>query len=132
MKKILVIAAIAVVSATTSQAQSFAEVSTSKDTLNNADTVVVTFTNIKSHVKSFQITVSKVNGTVSGKVYLEGTVNGTAWVRLDSLVNVDQAVNTKVFPISSTSYNSYRAWYGTTSGSQKSILQFAYVRRQDE
>lgn len=112
-------------------AQSYSTVITSTDTATNADTVIVTVANIKSKVKAFQITVKKVSGTVASKVYLQGTIDGSNWVNIDSLTNSDQAINTKITTVTSTIYNSYRAYYPST-GTQKSTLTLAYLRRQDE
>ncbi len=100
------------------------------DTAINADTVAIVFTGIPSKIKSFQATAKKVNGTVAGKVYLQGTNDGN-WLNIDSLTVTDVALTTKHFTIPSTIYYSYRAYYITT-GTQRSVLNFTYLRRQDE
>ena len=101
------------------------------DTAINADTVIVSFTAVKSKIKSFQLSINKVNGTVDGTVFLQGTINGNDWITIDSLAATNVAITTKMFAINATSYYSYRAYYITT-GTQKSILTAAYLRRQDE
>lgn len=101
------------------------------DTNTNAASSYINYNSVASKVKGFQATVGKVSGTVAGKVYLQGTIDGIAWVTLDSLALTDVAIQTKVFPISSTSYNSYRAYFSTT-GTQKSYLKFSVLRRSDE
>lgn len=103
------------------------------DTNTNATTTYVTFASIKSKVKSFQATVTKISGTVAGTVLLQGTIDGSAWVDLntDTLTLANQATNTKVWTITSTSYNSYRAKF-TTTGTQVSYMTLAYMRRPDE
>ena len=101
------------------------------DTTSNTDTTTLVFNGIGGKVKSFQASVVKVSGTVAGKVYLQGTVNGNDWVNLDSLTATNVSLSTKVFPITATTYYSYRAYYITT-GTQASYLTFAYLRRQDE
>ena len=101
------------------------------DTTVNIDTAAIFFIGIGGKVKSFQASVVKVSGTVSGKVYLQGTVNGNDWVNLDSLTATNVSLSTKVFPISATTYYSYRAYYVTT-GTQMSYITFSYLRRQDE
>lgn len=103
----------------------------SRDTSNAADTVIVTFAGVASGIKSFQTTVTKLSGTVGGKVYLQGTIDGNAWVNIDSLSNTNIATNTKLFPVTTTHYYSYRAYYIST-GTQSSILTFSYMRRPDE
>ena len=101
------------------------------DTAINADTSTINFNSIASKVKSFQATVSKISGTVAGKVYLQGTVDGNAWLNIDSLVLTNVITNTKVFPAYPTIYNSYRAYF-ITSGTQQSVLTLAALRRPDE
>ena len=101
------------------------------DTMINADTTVIYFIGIGGKVKGFQASVIKVSGTVAGKVYLQGNINGD-WISLDSLSVTDQPLTSKLFPITSTTCYSYRAYYITSAGTQKSYLRFGYVRRQDE
>jgi DNA gyrase/topoisomerase IV subunit B len=101
-----------------------------KDTALNTDTAIIQFTAIPSKVKSFQATVYKLGGTVSGKVYLQGTVDGN-WLNIDSVTVTDIPITTKLFTVTSTIYYSYRAYYITT-GTQLSRLNLSYLRRQDE
>ncbi len=105
----------------------------SVDTLVDAETQYITFNPMASKLSSIQVTVKKVTGTVAGKVYLEGTIDGN-YVYLDSLTLSDQATNTKVFPISKaigTSYLGYRAKFVTT-GTQTSTAAAAWLRRTDD
>lgn len=127
MKKLLFI--LLAVIATCANAQK-REVSV-KDTNTNAVTSYVNFNSVASRVKAFQASVTKVSGTVAGKVYLEATIDGSQWQKLDSLVLSDVTTQTKLFPISATSYNSYRANF-TTTGTQVSYLIFSMLRRPDE
>ena len=49
---------------------------------------------------SLQYVGTKVSGTVSGKVYLEASVDGTNYSTvIDSLTLADQATNTKIFDV---------------------------------
>lgn len=105
-----------------------------KDTNTNVSATVISYVNynsVASKVKAFQASVTKVSGTVAGKVYLEATVDGSQWQKLDSLVLSDVAAQTKLFSISATYYNSYRANF-TTTGTQVSYLIFSVLRRPDE
>lgn len=106
----------------------------STDTSTNSDTISIAYNSIGSRVKAFQASVYKVSGTVTGYVLLRGTVNGTDWfdVNTDTLTNTNQATNKKVWLITATNFNSYRAEYRVASGTQVSILSFSYVRRPDE
>nr|DAP84378.1 MAG TPA: hypothetical protein [Caudoviricetes sp.] len=68
---------------------------------------------------SLQYTGTKVSGTVSGKVYLEGSVDGTNYgSAIDSLTLADQAVNTKIFDVTSKRRYKYR-FRVVTSGTMK-------------
>ena len=128
MKKILVVLmALCTVFVATAQIRTIS----SRDTNTNAATSYVNIKSIASKVKSFQATVTKISGTVAGKVYLQGTVDGTAFITIDSLVLSDQAINSKVFPITSTLYNSYRGQF-TSTGTQSSYLILSVLRRPDE
>ena len=141
MKKFLLIALAASLSTLCVKAQSSVQpewlrperVVYPSDTTTNADTNYVTIKSVGSHVKAIQATVTKVSGTVAGTVILQGTVDGIAWVNVntDTLTLTDQATNTKVWTISSTIYNSYRVQY-KTSGTQVSYLNLSYLRRPDE
>ncbi|MCZ2222999.1 MAG: hypothetical protein LC122_05150 [Chitinophagales bacterium] len=133
MKKLFLMAALslAVCSMVNAQKLGYSTIIQSKDTATNADTVVINLFDAGSHLKSVQITVIKVSGTVAGKVYLQGSNNNVNWITLDSLTNSDQLYNTKAFIFSNTSYNSYRFLYNST-GTQRSVLQVAYVNRKDE
>lgn len=57
---------------------------------------------------AFQVVNTKISGTVAGKTYFEASVDGTNYVTLDSLTNVDVATNTKVFFDSPPRYLWYR------------------------
>jgi len=106
-------------------------VTVSTDTTTDVDTSIITYTMVPNGIKSFQSTVTRVSGTAAGKVYFEGTTDGNAWVRLDSLVLTNQVTNSKFFNISTqpTCY-SYRAYY-ISSGTQTSYQRFSYLRRPD-
>lgn len=99
------------------------------DTAVNTDTSIITLTAVPSHIISFQTTVTRLSGTAGGKVYLEGTTDGVGWIRLDSMTLTNQAINSKLFTLSTQPPCwSYRAYY-ISSGSQSSIQRFSYTRR---
>lgn len=141
MKKFLAIALLTTFTCTGLNAQSSVQpnwlmperVVSANDTTSNADTNYVYIKSVGSHLKAIQATVTKVSGTVAGTVILQGTVDGIAWVNVntDTLTLTDQATNTKVWVLTSTSYNSYRVQY-KTSGTQVSYLNLSYMRRPDE
>lgn len=128
MKKILLTALIAVF-ALAVNAQS---TNTTTKTITTADTV--THTSIGSNVRGFQYTYTETSGTTAGKVYFEGTINGT-WVLLDSLTLSDVATaQTKVItvaPTAGTVYKSYR-WRNTNTSSATGAVVVTYLRRNDD
>ncbi len=129
MKKVILIL-IAAFGLTTIKAQ--VRYTSSPDTNTNATTSYVTFASINSKVKGIQASVTKVSGTVGGTVILQGTIDGTLWVTVsDTLTLTNTATQSKVWVLSATSYNSYRAAF-TTTGTQVSFLKLSYLRRQDE
>src|SRR5689334_437289 len=90
MKKILLAALIAVLTFGTIimptgkvKAQS---TTTYTKTITGADTI--NYLNIGSKLRGWQYTYTETSGTTAGKVYLEGTINGS-WVLLDSLTLSD-------------------------------------------
>lgn len=120
----------AVVLAASTQAQ--VRYVSAPDTNTNATTSYVTFNSIGSNLKGIQASVTKISGTVGGTVILQGTVDGTLWVTVsDTLTLTNTATQSKVWVLSATSYNSYRAAF-TTTGTQVSYLKLSYLRRQDE
>lgn len=98
-------------------------------TITAADTLA--FTNVGSDIKAFQYTFTETSGTTAGKVYLEGTINGT-YVLIDSLALTDVATaQTKVFTLSGTTYLTYR-FRNTNTSSATGTVKAAYLRRPDE
>lgn len=131
MKKAIFILFAVVLTATTNAQVRY---TSAPDTNTNATTSYVTFNSVNSRVKSFQASVTKVSGTVTGYVILQGTVDGAAWVNVNTdtlLFTNASATVAKVWTVTATSYNSYRAQF-TTSGTQVSFLKLSYLRRQDE
>jgi hypothetical protein len=91
-----------------------------------------TFTNVKSRIKSFEVSALKDSGTVGGKIYLQATITPLGWVNIDSLTLANVAtVQNKVTVLTATSYKSYRYVY-VPSGTSNLIIQYAYLRRSDE
>ena len=101
-------------------------------TISTADTI--TWTSVGSHLRGFQYTYTESSGTTAGKVYLQGTINGT-WVNLDSLTLADvTTAQTKVVtyaPTAGTLYKSYR-WLNTNTSSATGAVVATYLRRSDE
>lgn len=99
------------------------------DTMNNADTVNYSADILgKKHNVTFQINVTKISGTVGGKVYIYGSADGTnyATTPLDSIVLTDESKNYQ----KAWNYNPFKKWKftiitaGTQSFSQRSYLLY--------
>jgi hypothetical protein len=56
----------------------------------------------------FQVINTKTSGTVAGKTYFMGSVDGTNYIKLDSITNANQTTNTQVFTQSPPRYPYYR------------------------
>ncbi len=103
-----------------------------KDTATNTDTVALFYNNIESGLKSIEIAVKKVSGTVGGKVYVQGSSNNwVSYTNIDSLSCADVSLNSKLTVFASTNFLSYRVYY-TTSGTQVCVVYAALLRRPDE
>lgn len=106
---------------------------TVSDTTIDADTTIVYFDQTQgSGLKSIDVYVKKTSGTLSGKMYIEGSSNG--WLtsyKLDSL-SVTDTTYQRHTDFSSTSYLSYRVWYHTPGATQRSVLYAALLRRPDD
>lgn len=80
---------------------------------------------------SIQITLTKASGTVAGKTYLQGTVDGTNYVTLDSMTATNQTTNTKVFIVASPkNYASFRTTTVGTGTMKAYISAYALVRKE--
>lgn len=101
------------------------------DTLTNADTVYITTDNQLDGLAGLQATVLKVGGTVAGHALLQGTIDGIAWVNVntDTLTLTNVATQSKVWPITANGYKTYRIRYITT-GTQVSVPYAAWIRRR--
>lgn len=134
MKKILfglLIAAISLI--TVAKAQTTKKVT--GDTLTNSDTAYITFTAIGSRLKAIQPSLTKLSGTVAGTVLLQGTVDGTNWVNVNTdtlTLSNTPTINTKVWLITAgTGYTSYRCRF-YTSGTSTALAKAAWLRRTDD
>lgn len=103
-----------------------------RDTTVNTDTVRLYANNLESGLKSIEVLVEKISGTVGGKVYIQGS--STEWRyadNIDSLTCSNQAQNFKKVLFTATNYLSYRIYY-PTSGTQSCVVYFAVLRRPDD
>lgn len=78
---------------------------------------------------SFQVVVTKVSGTVAGKVYFKGTIDGTNYVNIDSLTLANVTTNTKVFTDVPAKYAKYNL-QGVGSGTMNALQKVYYLSRK--
>ena len=124
MKKILLIVMALAFTFGTAQAQNTKQVN---HTITNADTV--TFSRVPDNVIAFAYALTKTSGAVAGKVYLEGGIIEGQWNLIDSLTLADvTTIQSKTFPISSTSNLNYR-FRCTNTSSATAEVKGAYLRR---
>jgi len=76
---------------------------------------------------SIQPVVTEVSGTTAGKVKLYGTIDGTNYVQLDSLVLADvTTAQTKIWNITPNKYPKYKV-EGVGTGTMNAVLRVWYV-----
>lgn len=91
----------------------------SKATLTNTDTSYLSVRlPFYADIASFQIVDTKNSGTVAGKAYLQGSLDGVNYLTIgaDSLTLADQAINTQIWSVSVSPYTFYRIMVKTTGG----------------
>lgn len=104
---------------------------TGKKTVTTADTIALD--NIGSKVVSYQATYLETSGASAGKFYLEGTVDGRAWVHIDSSKSVTDVTTyqTVIVTATATPYRAVRARFSNTS-SATGTFWFTALRRPDD
>lgn len=101
-----------------------------QDTVVNTATVNLTYTHRESKkTGAFQVINTKLSGTAAGKTYFMGSVDGTNYVKLDSLTNTNQTTNTKTFIQNPPAYPYYQFSY--TGTGTMSVITTAKVHFKD-
>ena len=101
------------------------------DTLTNADTVNKVFTATAGYsALGVQPVVSKLSGTVAGKVYLWASLDGTNYVKTDSLTLSDQTTNTTVWGKTGGVPFVYYKVQAISSGTVSAKVRVYYVERR--
>ncbi len=111
----------------------------SADTVVNTGTKACSLKVVNTYKQiSIQAVVTKISGTVAGTVTLQGTVDGTNWVTVDTaaLVTDGAATNTtgaqsKVWIINNAPYLWFRLSY-TGSGTMSASLKGYLLPRQQQ
>lgn len=105
----------------------------SGDTVTNTGTKYLLFRVIQpADVASFQVVNKKFSGTVAGKTYFKGSLDGTNYVKLDSLTNLNtpaDSINTKLFSDNPPKYIYYKL-ESTGSGNMKMVTRGYAITRK--
>lgn len=76
--------------------------------------------------------VTKVSGTIAGKVYIAGTIDGTNYsAALDSLTLSNVTTNHTIWKISGNPYWKYKIW-AVGTGTMNGLLNVWYLVRKHE
>lgn len=142
MKKFILLFALMFSIAGISNAQSsdmLSSVGNTSDTNTNAETVTLTKTLAGSwNVVSIQAVVTKLGGTAAGNIVLQGTVNGTNYVTLNSLcvpsandtfTLTNVTTQSCAWPLTGSYYTGYRLSF-TTSGTVSARVQGKIIYRK--
>lgn len=103
----------------------------SSKTITAADTLAQS--NVGDRVVALQATYVETSGTSAGKFYLEGSVDGVAWVHIDSSKSLSDITTAQsvVVAVTATTYRDYRVRCSNTS-SATGTLYFTVLRRTDD
>lgn len=106
---------------------------TGSDTIVNTATVNLDYphpASVAFKTGAFQVINTKLSGTAAGKTYFMGSVDGTNFVKLDSLTNTNQTTNTKTFIQAPPAYPYYR--FSSTGSGTMSVITTAKVHFKAE
>jgi len=78
---------------------------------------------------SIQPVITKVSGTVAGKIYYAGTIDGTNYITQDSLVLANITTNTKIFVSQPAKFWKYKIW-GVGTGTMNAVMTVWYLARK--
>lgn len=96
---------------------------TGKDSLTNVDTVYSTWQGSNNiSLVTLQLNIVSKSGTIAGKAYVQGSVDGVYWTNFDSTTFVAGSVYTAFFKYTSAPYVFYRLQSLSTG------TQVSYVR----
>jgi len=73
--------------------------------------------------------ITKQSGTIAGKCYLYESLDGTNYIKTDSLALTDQTTNTTIWTKQTTPYGYYKINV-TGSGTMQGLLSVWYVLRK--
>ena len=82
-------------------------------------------------VAGFQPVLTKISGTVAGKTYLLARLDGTNWVRQDSITNLDITTNTTLWSKANPAGTQYAVQVVGT-GTMSAQLRVWYVLKRHD
>lgn len=131
MKKILflglAIGALFCAAPNTAKAQVY-PMAQSGDTVTNAETETLTLTiNNSYHQVTFQYVCVKLSGTVAGTATLQGSLDNTYWIPLDTVTNTNVASQT--FKMAETAGNQFKYYRVVCTGTGTMAARvYVYVK----
>ena len=104
---------------------------TTSDTIKTGALTVTKYITITSgyNTLAIQPVVTKTSGTVAGKIYIAGTIDGTNYITQDSLVLSNVATNTKIYISQPAKFWKYKIW-GVGTGTMNALLSVWYLARK--
>lgn len=101
-----------------------------KTSVTNVDTII--FSHLAADYAatvSVQLDVTQVSGTIAGKAYLQGSVNGVNYVTIDTTAFAAGAVYTKIWTYTSEPYVFYRVIGYSTGTVSANVAVYGAFRR---
>jgi hypothetical protein len=103
---------------------------TGKDSLTNTDTVLSTFQGANNlALGTIQLNIVKKTGTIAGKAYILGSVDGIYYTKVDSVTFVDGAVFTAFFKYTTLPYVFYEVQSISTGTQVSYVRAYGLFRR---
>lgn len=104
----------------------------SGDSLSNAATKYCTYkVPYTATAITVQFLLTRASGTVAGKTYLEVSVDGVTYFKVDSMTALNYASNSKCFVVSNPKNYSYIRTTTTGSGTMKVYITAKILARKD-
>lgn len=102
------------------------------DTVSNTGTVTKYIPVTAGYsVVAMQPVLTKIDGTVAGKIYLVARLDGTNWVRIDSVTSLNTAINTTLFTRGAPGGTQYGI-QAVGSGTMNAQLKVWYVVKKHD
>jgi len=104
----------------------------SGDSLSNTASKSCTFRAVGTPTSvSIEYVLTKASGTVAGKTYLYGSLDGVTYVAIDSMTATNQTTNAKIFIVTSPKAYVYYKTTHTGVGTMKVYLKALILVRKE-